>query len=66
MREEPLSGGAVTTVVRVGQTVRRARSKRSAFVQRLLTFLEERGWHGAPRYLGVDERGREVLEYPGR
>ncbi|MEV5884892.1 phosphotransferase [Streptomyces sp. NPDC052020] len=29
----------------------------------LLRLLEARGWSGAPRYLGVDDEGREVLSY---
>jgi Phosphotransferase enzyme family len=59
--EEVLAGGFVTAVVRVGDTVRR--SAAPLFVRRLLTFLAERGWSGAPRWLGVDERGRDVLSY---
>jgi hypothetical protein len=35
----------------------------SAFVERLLRHLEQRGWSGAPRFLGVDEQGRGVLSY---
>ncbi len=56
-----LAGGFVTVVTRVGETVRRAAAP--AYTRRLLTFLEERGWDGAPRLLGVDERGRDVLTY---
>ncbi|MEU9782670.1 phosphotransferase [Streptomyces phaeochromogenes] len=29
----------------------------------LLRFLEVRGWSGAPRHLGLDEDGRELLTY---
>jgi hypothetical protein len=61
--EEELPGGFVNVVVRVGDTVRRTRSPNAAFVERLLTHLERRGWAGAPRFLGVDDRGREVLSY---
>ncbi len=35
----------------------------AAFVRRLLGFLADRGWAGAPRYLGVDGRGRVVLSF---
>lgn len=59
--EEPLAGGFVTAVVRVGATVRRARS--SAFAHRLLAHFAACDWPGAPRLLGVDERGREVLGF---
>jgi len=59
--EEVLAGGFVSAVVRVGDTVRRPAAPE--FVRRLLTFLGEREWAGAPRWLGVDERGRDVLSY---
>jgi aminoglycoside phosphotransferase (APT) family kinase protein len=57
--EERLPGGFVNEVVRVGDTVRRPQS--GEFVHRLLGCLD--GWPGAPRLLGVDSRGREVLEF---
>ncbi|MET9293317.1 phosphotransferase [Streptomyces sp. NPDC003077] len=65
MSETPLPGGAVNQVVRVGTTVRRPQPARPAFVHRLLRLLEERGWAGAPRFLGTDEKGREVLSWVG-
>lgn len=66
-REESLTGGFVNEVVRVGGTVRRAVPERAAFTHALLRHFERVGWRGAPRLLGRDERGREVLEFlPGR
>jgi len=59
--EDGLPGGSVSAVVRVGDTVRRPAA--SPFVRRVLIYLGERGWAGAPRWLGVDERGRDVLSY---
>ncbi len=47
--------------MRVGDTVRRPVGPRSDFVRELLLFLEQAGFDGAPRFLGLDERGREVL-----
>ena len=62
--EVPLEGGRQTAgVVRVGATVRRPTGPRSPFVHRLLRHLEAAGFGGAPRLLGVDERGREILTY---
>jgi len=61
--EIPLAGGAVNVVVRVGETVRRPPGPRAVFVHDLLGLLEQRGWSGAPRYLGRDEQGREMLSY---
>ncbi|WP_406452939.1 phosphotransferase [Streptomyces sp. NBC_00876] len=59
--ETVLSGGFVNDVVRVGATVRRTPPARPDFVHGLLGHLERRGWSGAPRYLGVDGQGREIL-----
>ncbi|MEU9456254.1 phosphotransferase [Streptomyces sp. NPDC048277] len=58
-----LPGGFVNAVVRVGETVRRPASARTKFVGDLLGLFEAGGWSGAPRYLGVDDEGREVLSY---
>lgn len=61
-----MPGGWVTTVVRVGATVRRPVSARAPFVHELLEFLDANRWPGAPRLRGLDEQGREVLTYlPG-
>jgi hypothetical protein len=65
--EIPLSGGNATTgVVRVGDTVRRPAGPWTPAVHALLDHLRAVGFRGAPRALGIDERGREVLSYlPG-
>jgi hypothetical protein len=66
--EVPLSGGRITQgVVRVGDTVRRPASTASPFVADLLGHLQERGFTGAPRYLGRDQADRDILSYlPGQ
>jgi hypothetical protein len=62
--EIPLAGGDVTEgVVRVGDTVRRPVGPHSPLVHALLTHLESAGFEGAPRFLGIDGSGREVLSY---
>ena len=61
--ETPLAGGSHSEVVRVGQTVRRMRRPWSLPVQDLLLHLEREGFDGAPRALGFDDYGREVLTY---
>ena len=63
MHESSLPGGFVNAVVRVGDTVRRPASARTKFVGELLRLLEAGGWRGAPRYLGPDDEGRDVLSY---
>jgi aminoglycoside phosphotransferase len=72
VRETPLLGGTANRgqVVRVGDTVRRPLRPNSPATHALLEHLERVGFSagskGAPRFLGVDEQGREVLSYlPG-
>src|SRR5262245_21808026 len=50
-------------VVRVGDTVRRPMCGNSEDVHALLLHLEQCGFDGAPRYLGVDSKGREILSF---
>jgi Ser/Thr protein kinase RdoA (MazF antagonist) len=60
----PLAGGRVTPgVVRVGDTVRRPQGPHSPFVHDLLLLLEAAGFDAVPRFLGVDDLGREVLSF---
>ena len=62
--EIPLLGGDVTEgIVRVGDTVRRPLNPNSPLVHALLGHLETAGFTGAPRFLGIDAAGREVLSY---
>ncbi len=65
--EVALTGGRTTPgVVRVGDTVRRRQRARSAFVHQLLDSLAASGFEGAPRFLGIDNRQREILSFlPG-
>ena len=66
--EVPLPGGIANRgkVVRVGNTVRRPQRDTSPATHALLSHLERVGFDGAPRFLGVDSQGREVLTYiPG-
>jgi aminoglycoside phosphotransferase (APT) family kinase protein len=61
--EVPLAGGRVTSVVRVGDTVRRPPRMNAEFVHALLAHLAAADFDGAPRFLGTDEQGRDVLSY---
>ncbi len=68
MSEEiPLLGGRVTAgVVRIGDTVRRPIVGDRSQVHCLLQHLERVGCTAVPRFLGVDEAGREILTFlPG-
>ena len=50
-------------IVRVGDTVRRPPRESSGAIRALLLHLERVGFDGAPRFLGIDEQGRDVLTY---
>ena len=63
MQEIPLVGGNLNSVVRIGDTVRRSTGAWSATVHDLLRHLEAQSFAGAPRFLGVDENGREILSF---
>lgn len=65
---EVLPAGDVTEgVVRVGGTVRRPHQPQSLAVAEYLDWLQDAGFDGAPRFLGRDAQGRDVLTFlPGR
>jgi hypothetical protein len=68
MDEESLAGGVdhAGAVVRVGDTVRRPGGPAAAQVHRFLAHLAETGFRGAPRFHGLDDRGREIMDFlPG-
>lgn len=50
-------------IVRIGQTVRRPVYPWSGRVHRVLLHLEQVGFPYSPRFLGIDEQGREILTY---
>src|SRR5919107_3928984 len=64
-QEVTLTGGTSNDglVVRVGDTVRRPQCAGSPAIHALLRHLERVGFDGAPRLLGTDDEGREVLEF---
>jgi Ser/Thr protein kinase RdoA (MazF antagonist) len=63
--EQPLVGGMDPrhAPVRIGDTVRRSPGSSRTAVRELLLHLESVGFDGAPRHLGFDDRGREVLTW---
>jgi hypothetical protein len=65
--EVALTGGSVSNVVRIGDTVRRPTGWWTPAVHALLRYLEDVGFTEAPRVLGFDDEGREIVTYiPGR
>lgn len=64
--EEPLQSGATSGIVRIGDTIRRPTTESSATIHALLIHLEQVGFAGSPRFLGIDAQGRETLSFiPG-
>ncbi|WP_088102860.1 aminoglycoside phosphotransferase family protein [Halalkalibacter urbisdiaboli] len=61
--EEMLSGGNVSNVYRSGDTVRRDLKEDSPKIHKLLKHLENKGFSYAPKFLGIDEKGREILSF---
>lgn len=63
--EEVLAGGHNNpgTIIRRGDVVHRPRLAGSDIVEALLLHLERVGFDGAPRFLGYDNSGRQVLSY---
>jgi Ser/Thr protein kinase RdoA (MazF antagonist) len=62
--ELKLVGGRQSSrIVRVGDTIRRPLHRNFEFVHALLRHFEAVGFDGAPRLLGIDEQGREILSY---
>jgi Ser/Thr protein kinase RdoA (MazF antagonist) len=64
--EIPLPGGQINGVLRIGNTVRRTTTRDMSLQHALFAHLESKGFTAAPRFLGHDEAGREVLTFvPG-
>ena len=61
--EEVLTGGNVSNVYRSGNTVRRELKPDSHKFHKLLKHLENKGFSYAPKFLGIDGKGREVLSF---
>ena len=61
--EEMLTGGNVSNVYRSRDTVRRELKPESPKIHKLLKHLENKGFSYAPKFLGIDEKGREILSF---
>ena len=62
-KEERLTGGNVSSVYRSENTVRRELKPGNEKIHKLLQHLENKGFHYAPKFLGVDEKDREILSF---
>jgi aminoglycoside phosphotransferase (APT) family kinase protein len=62
--EVPLGGGrSADGVVRVGDTVRRPPAHSTQLMRDVLVHLDAAGFDAAPRWLGFDDQGRDVLTF---
>lgn len=61
--EEKLIGGNVSHVTRIENTVRRELKPGSERIHQLLQHLSAKGFDYAPKFLGIDEKNREVLSF---
>lgn len=59
--ETVLTGGNMTAVVRVGDTVRRTAGPWTPTVHAFMRHLRASGFDRVPEPFGIDERGREIL-----
>jgi len=62
-KAEMLIGGNISNVYRYGDTVRREIKPDSPKIHKLLKHLENKDYSYAPKFLGIDERGRETLSF---
>jgi tRNA A-37 threonylcarbamoyl transferase component Bud32 len=63
-KEEKFSQGhSNKEVVKVGNTARRAICKNSEYVHELLQHLEEKRYPYSPKFVGMDDKGREILTF---
>jgi Ser/Thr protein kinase RdoA (MazF antagonist) len=66
MREQSMPGGRTSRAVLIGGVVHKPASASTPAVHALLRHLEAAGFDGAPRVLGFDDEGRQMLSYlPG-
>lgn len=60
---DPMPGGHTAPVVRIGDSVRRVAGSWTPHVAALMTGLRAAGVPGVPEHRGLDEQGREIVEY---
>lgn len=60
-QEVVLTGGDMTAVVRVGDTVRRSAGPWTPTIHAFMRHLRASGFRCAPEPFGIDHRGREII-----
>ena len=65
-KKEILTGGSMNQTEKIGNIVHKT-SKGHPIVREYLLYLEKAGMQNVPRFLGLDEQGREMFSYlPGK
>ena len=63
-KEIKLTGGRSTeSVVKIGNHVHRTMNSNAPFIHKLLQHLEKSNFPFSPKFIGIDEQGREVLSF---
>jgi len=57
------SGESNQKVVKVGDTVRKEPSENSELVREVMAVLSNNNFQYSPKYLGIDQKGREIMTY---
>ena len=66
MEEEKLNFGSVSSPVKIGDTVHRQAGSWTPTIHALLEFLSQNDFNYAPQPIGMDDQGREILNFlPG-
>lgn len=62
-----IGGNVATSVVRSGATVRKPATAATSNVKAFLDHLQQEHFSACPKHFGLDEQGRQILEYiPGK
>lgn len=62
--ETILSGGTnAESIVKIGKNVHRSKTHNFEFIHAMLLWLEKQRFSYAPKYVGIDEQGREILSF---
>lgn len=65
-KDEEVFQGNINHIIRIENTVRRPVGYWSTSVHKLLKYIEKQDFEGAPKFLGIDDTGREILTFiPG-
>lgn len=62
-KRDLFKGHSTEEVIKIGDRVHRSTNPNSEYIHKLLILLKEKNFKYAPKFLGIDEKGREILSY---